>query len=164
MLRILSFSISYCFIHFPSRTTNHTQFVSFSFILNYTTIQLPNSLGKRKTTVRATETPTETLTDLQSWVRFTNRFVTEELIVRENNNLSIIFPFIRTVGWTLLIFLLNRVSTFRHSWCSMFLSLTNLDPWNSVKKSNQRSRSYLDLTVQITSRFHISRYRDSWCQ
>ena len=44
----------------------------------------------------------------------------------------------------------------------MFLSLTNPDPRNSVKKSDQRSRSYLDLTVQIQSGFHTSRFRHSW--
>ena len=51
---------------FSYRTTNHTQSVSFYFMHTPMAVQLPIFLGKRKTTVRATETPTETLTDLQS--------------------------------------------------------------------------------------------------
>jgi hypothetical protein len=51
ILRILSFSFSYSFILFSYRMTNHTQSVSSSFIHTYTTVQLPNSLGKKTTTV-----------------------------------------------------------------------------------------------------------------
>lgn len=61
----------------------------FIFIHTFTTVQLPNSLGKRKTTIWATKTPTETLTDLQWWVHFANRFQTKELTVREISNPSI---------------------------------------------------------------------------
>ena len=32
------------------------------------------------------------------------------------------------------------------------------------RESGRRSRSHLDLTVQVQSRFHTSRFRDSWCQ
>jgi hypothetical protein len=71
---ILSVSIT---SSFSSRIANHTQSVSFSFIHTPMAVPLPISLGKRKTTVQATERPTETLTDLQSCVRFANRIQTQ---------------------------------------------------------------------------------------
>ena len=47
------------FIHFHFRTANCIQSVSFSFILTLMAVPLHISLGKRKTTVQATETPTD---------------------------------------------------------------------------------------------------------
>jgi hypothetical protein len=46
----------------------------------------------------------------------------------------------------------------------VFLSLPNPDPRNSDTSCDQRSRSFLDLTVQIQSRFRISRNRGFCCQ
>jgi hypothetical protein len=43
----------------------------------------------------------------------------------------------------------------------VFLSLQSPDPRNSEMGSDQRSRSHLDLTAAIKSRFRISRFRDS---
>jgi hypothetical protein len=60
---ILSVSITRSF---SSRIANHTQSISFSFIHTPMEVPLPISLGKRKTTVQATERPTETVTNLQS--------------------------------------------------------------------------------------------------
>jgi hypothetical protein len=72
-LRLFVFSITVELIlyvsitrYFSSRIANHTQSVSFSFIHTPMAVPLPISLGKIKTTVQATERPTETLTNLQS--------------------------------------------------------------------------------------------------
>jgi len=78
---------SYASSYFPFLTVSffsHTKpptsrCLSHFILYTITVVQLPISFGKRKITVSATETPTV----WQSRVRFTNRFVTEKLTVRE---------------------------------------------------------------------------------
>ena len=111
ILCILSFSFSYSFLLFSYRTTNPPQSVSFSFIHVSTAVALRISLGKWKTIVRATETPT----DLQWRVCYANRFVIEELTMRENSNPPI---FVQIY--------LHRWIGFMRSWIHFGISVAKL--------------------------------------